>query len=318
MSGLSIATPFDRAKLAPVADALMVAVAVALPWSTSAVGVLLVLWLLVLIPTLEWSEVRRELLSPAGGLPVLLFVLGVIGMGWADVSWAARWGGLTGFVKLLAIPLLMAQFRRSKNGHRVFLGFLIACIALLFASWAVAIWRDLPTGSTDFGVMVKSYIVQSAEFAICAAGLLYLAVDAAQERRWTRVAVLVVIALAFLQDIFFVATGRTTLVIIPALIVVYGAQRFGAKGVAGAILAALILAAGVWVASDHVRHRVDEILTADHRPTESGEGNVLGRAIRLLDQIGPLHRERAADRTRNRLDHRNVQEGRRRSCRGGG
>ncbi|MEJ2378725.1 MAG: hypothetical protein P8Y71_26215 [Pseudolabrys sp.] len=254
MSGLSIAAPFDRARLAAVADALMVAVAVALPWSTSAVGILLVLWLLALIPTLDWPQVRRELLTAAGGLPVLLCALGVIGMAWADVSWAARWGGLNSFFRLLAIPLLIVQFRRSEN-----------CIALLIASWAVAIWRDLPKGSTDFGVAVKSYIVQSVEFAICAAGLLYLAVEAAQARRWIRFAVLFVIALAFLQDIFFVATGRTTLVIIPALVVVYGAQRFGRKGFVAAAIVAVVLAAGVWVSSHYVRLRVDKIFTATDR-----------------------------------------------------
>ena len=64
---------FDRARLARIADGLAVAVAVSLPWSTSATGILVVLWLLALIPTLDWAEVRRELATPAGGLPVLLF-----------------------------------------------------------------------------------------------------------------------------------------------------------------------------------------------------------------------------------------------------
>ena len=266
MAGLSIAAPLDRTMLARVADALVVAIAVALPWSTSAVGILLVLWLLALIPTLEWADVRRELLTPAGGLPVLLFLLGVIGMAWADVSWLARWKGLDGFIKLLIIPLLMVQFRRSDGGSRVFAGFLAACVALLFASWAVAIWPSLPKGSTDFGVAVKSYIVQSVEFMICAAGLLYLAVEAAREGRWARLALLLVPALAFLQDIFFVATGRTTLAVIPVLVVIYGARRYGAKGFAGAVVAAAVLAAGVWASSPYVRARVDEILTAPYIP----------------------------------------------------
>ena len=266
MAGLSIAAPFDRAKLARLADGLIVATAVALPWSTSAVGILLVLWLIAFIPTLEWTDLRRELLTAAGGLPVLLFALGLIGMAWADVSWLARWKGLDGFFKLLVIPLLMAQFRRSENGRHVFAGFLAACIALLIASWLVAIWPHLPRGSTDFGVAVKSYIAQSDELEICAEGLLYLAVEAGRARRWARLAVLVVLALAFLHDIFFITTARTTLVIIPALMVVYGAQRFGIKGTVGAVVAVLVLAAGVWASSPYVRHRVDEILTATHTP----------------------------------------------------
>ena len=302
MAGLSIAAPFDRAKLAPVADALVVLIAVALPWSTSAVGVLLVLWLLALIPTLDWPDLRRELLSPAGGLPVLLVLLGIAGMAWADVSLLARWKGLDGFVKLLLLPLLLLQFRRSDNGRHVFTGFLVACVALLIASWTVALWPDLPKGSSDYGVYVKSYITQSIEFMICAAGLLYLAVEAAREKRWTKFALTLVLALAFLHDIFFIATGRTTLVVIPVLLVLYGAWRFGAKGLAGALVVTLVVAAGVWASSPYVRMRVDQTFTATERHahlqhvTSSEERMVFWtKSVRFI-KSAPL------DRARHRLD----------------
>jgi len=291
MAGLA-AGPFDRARLARIADALAVALAVSLPWSTSATGILVVLWLLALVPSLEWEEVRAELLTPAGGLPVLLFLLGALGMAWADVSLAERWNGLDGFIKLLAIPLLMVQFRRSEGGMRVFVGFLAACIVLLLASWAVTLWPGLPKGSTDAGVAVKSYIVQSAEFMMCAAALLYLAVEAGRAGRWAQVTALVVVSLSFLFDIFFIATGRTTLVTIPVLAVVYGARRFGGKGFAMALVLVLAVAAAVWASSPYVRFRV--------------EGIFIRGAAGLLDEIRPLHRERAADRARHRLDQRNV------------
>src|SRR5690348_2488238 len=80
------ATPANRVRLAPIADGLATAVAVSLPWSTSATGILVVLWLITLVPVLDGAAVRREVLSAAGGLPVLLWVLGAIGMLWADVS----------------------------------------------------------------------------------------------------------------------------------------------------------------------------------------------------------------------------------------
>src|SRR5262245_34543801 len=120
----------------------------------------------------------------------------------------------------------IVQFRRSDNAPRVFLGFLIACVALLIASWIVVLWPDIPKASRDPGVAVKGYIIQSAEFTICAAGLLYLAAEAAREGRWTILTSLVILALAFLHDIFFIATSRTTLVVIPALILVYGLRQF--------------------------------------------------------------------------------------------
>src|SRR5205807_635378 len=112
-------------RLAQVADGLAAAVAVSLPWSTSATAILIVLWLMALVPTLDAAAVRRELMSPAGGLPVLLWALGTVGMLWADASWSERFAGLSGFHKLLLIPLLLAQFRRpSARGDWVILGFL--------------------------------------------------------------------------------------------------------------------------------------------------------------------------------------------------
>ena len=106
------------ARLGQIADGLVTAVAVSLPWSTSASSILIVLWLIALVPTLDAASVRRELLSAAGGLPVLLWAFGAIGMLWADVSWSDRIAGLSGFHKLLFIPLLLAQFRRSGQAKR--------------------------------------------------------------------------------------------------------------------------------------------------------------------------------------------------------
>jgi O-antigen ligase len=261
MPGISIASPIARAKLVRISDALMVAIAVSVPWSTSATAILLVLWLLALFPTLEWSDVRRELMTPAGGLPVLLFLLGVLGMAWADVPLLERWKGLDGFFKLLVIPLLMVQFRRSDRGTRVFIGFLFACVALLIASWIVVIWPDIPKGSRDPGVAVKAYIVQSAEFMMCAAGLLYIAGEAARGGRWARVTALLVLALAFLHDIFFIASSRTTLVVIPVLILIYGARQFGWKGFFGAAAAGIAITAGLWTTSPYLRDRVTSVFS---------------------------------------------------------
>ena len=77
-----------RAGLARIADGLVAALAVSLPWSTSATGILVVLWLIALVPTLDPASVRREVMSAAGGLPLLLWGLGVAGMLWADLPWA--------------------------------------------------------------------------------------------------------------------------------------------------------------------------------------------------------------------------------------
>jgi O-antigen ligase len=108
---------FDRARIERTADALAVAIAVSIPWSTTSTSILVVLWLLTLLPTLQWSAVRREIWTPAGGLPVLFCLLAVIGMLWSDAPWHERLGGLDSFHRFLAVPLLLlGQFRRSGNG----------------------------------------------------------------------------------------------------------------------------------------------------------------------------------------------------------
>jgi O-antigen ligase len=275
---LLIASRLNIARLAKIADGLAVAVAVSLPWSTSATSILLVLWLIALIPTLEWSDVRRPLITAVGGLPVLLFLLGAVGMAWADVTWHARWGGLDGFVRLLTIPLLMAQFRRSDGGHRVFIGFLIACIALLIASFIVSIWPSIHNrGAGMNGVPVKSYIVQSVEFTMCAAVLLDLAAMKIRLWQWKTSAACAVLGLAFLSNNFFIVSSRTALVIISALIVVYGFRYSGWKGIFGACVAAVVAAGIVWTASPYIRDRVATIYTEaesyewQNEPTSAGQ-----------------------------------------------
>ena len=150
-----------------MADGLAVAIAVSLPWSTSATAILVGLWFLTLVPVLRWDELRREILTPAGGLPVLLVLLGVAGMLWADVTLLERWKGLDSFLKLLAIPFLLVQFRRSEHGSWVFAGYLLSCVALLVVTGIVI---GVPPRAATFlhidKLIVKKDATHSGEFVI--------------------------------------------------------------------------------------------------------------------------------------------------------
>ena len=158
------------------------AVAVSLPWSTSASGILIAAWLIAVLPTLDIASVRRELATAAGGLPVLLWVLAAVGMLWADVSWTERIGGLGKFHRLLVIPLLLAQFRRSEHGIWVIYGFFASMLGLLLMSWVAVAFPGLPWPGKEFGVPVKDYILQGETFLICAFALLGRAFDARGEK----------------------------------------------------------------------------------------------------------------------------------------
>src|SRR4029077_19574924 len=180
-----LGTTESRKKLATWADILAVTIAVSLPWSTSATGILVGIWFFTLLPFLRWDELRREILTPAGGLPVLLVLLGIAGMLWADVPWPERWRGLDSFFKLLAIPLLLVQFRGSGRGSWVFAGYLLSCIVLLAVTSIVIGAPPLAMTFLHYdNVIVKNAATQSGEFVICIFGLLYLIVGTREWKHW--------------------------------------------------------------------------------------------------------------------------------------
>lgn len=245
-------------RLVQIADGLATAVAVSLPWSTSATSILIALWLIALVPTLDASSVRREVLSAAGGLPLLLWALGALGMLWADVSWSDRIAGLSGFHKLLFIPLLLAQFRRSGHAKWAILGFLASSIVLLVVSWALVLTPGIPwrwRGHKSLGVPVKDYIMQSVIFAICAFGLLGQAAELWRARALHSLA-LILVALAFIANIAYVATARTTLVVMAVMFVLFAVRQFGWKGALGVALIGAVLTGAVWASSPYLRQRV--------------------------------------------------------------
>jgi hypothetical protein len=251
----------DRKRIAQIADWQVVAVAVSLPWSTSATSILLVAWFVTVLASLDVATLRRELETGAGGLPVLLWLIAAAGMLWADVSWAERIDGLGGFHRLLVVPLLLAQFRRSGNGMRVFYGFFAAAIVLLLTSWTLALdpdltWLHANTNNPAYGVPVKDVISQSTISLICAFVLMWRVGDSLRERNWRLASALFVLAALFLANLVFVAISRADILVAPFLIVLFGWRQFGWKGAVIACVAGGILAAGSWAGSPHLRERV--------------------------------------------------------------
>jgi hypothetical protein len=259
MTDAVTASRFDRARLALLADWLAVCVAVSLPWSTSATAICILVWLLVLLPTLNAAALRRELDTAAGGLPVALWFLAALGMLWADVSWSERINGLGGFHRLLMVPLLLAQFRRSQHGAWVLYGFLCSATVLLFMSWALVLLPGLDWRGKMPGVPVKDYIFQSTEFLICAFALIERACNKARERNLRTTVELGALAAVFLANIAFVATSRTVLLVAPVLIVLLGWRHFGLKGTLAACLIGGAVSGLLWLSSPYLRERVTHV-----------------------------------------------------------
>jgi O-antigen ligase len=188
-----------------LADGLVVLIAVALPWSPSATAICIVAWLIAVLPTLNLASVRRELESAAGGLPVLLWCLGVIGMLWADVSWTERFQGLGSFHRLLVIPLLLAQFRRAEHGMPVICGFLISSAVALVATYVLTLTPGLSwRGPKGDGIVAHDDIFQSSVAVICGFGALGYAASKFVKRQWQAVLMPTAVAAVFIGYFLFI------------------------------------------------------------------------------------------------------------------
>ena len=282
---------FNRALLTWAAEVLAVAVAISLPWSTSATSILVIVWLAVLLPTLRLAELRRELTTAVGGLPVLLLLFGIAGMLWADVALIERWKGLDSFFKLLVIPLLFIQYRRSDRGLWVFGGYLAACMALLVASAFLSITAGPWWPNHIYGVPVKNEATQSGEFVTCIFGLLFLAMEFYERRRHVLMIGALAAALAMAANIFYVATGRTALVIIFALLLLFAAKKLRARGIVVLSAGTILIGAIGWMSSPYLRGRIVQIWTDFQSYEASDARNSSGERVEFAKKSIAFIRE---------------------------
>jgi hypothetical protein len=246
-------------------DIVVAAVAASLPWSTSATGILIAIWLVSLIGVLKPADIRAELKTPAGALPTVLCALAALSLLWSEASWAARFEGLNPYYKLLVIPILMAQFRRSTNVMWVLGAFLAASVVLLVVSWALVLmpgltWRGkvaaLGLPPTP-GVPVKDYISQAGMFTLCVFGLLWASTDNwhTSRARWIGLG----LAAAFLGNCIYVATSRTALIVIPVLLALFALKRCTGKQIVALAVFAALLVGVAWASSPYLRTRVESV-----------------------------------------------------------
>ena len=262
-AGALVANLRDREKWAWCADWLAILVAVELPWSTTNTVILLFLALVAGIGERDFKGWRDQALTPAGGLPVALWALAVIGMLWADAPPAERIDGMSSLTKLLAIPILLAHFRRSDRGLWVLIVFVASSAMLLVLSWGLALLPDLPWRGRDKwtpGIPVKDYIAQAQIFTLCVFGLCEGAVLAWRKGRGRLAAGLVLLAL-------------------PILLMLFGVLRFGWKGAAGVLMLTAALALPAWQTSPTLRHRVtmlqEEVRNFDPQGARTSTGERL-------------------------------------------
>jgi len=260
---------FGSAAYARATDILIALAAAALPWSTTALAVFMLLWLAAVIPTIDWEQFVLDLATPPVALAVGLVVLALIGLSWSDAGWAERLHGLKPLSKLLLLPFLLAYFQRSQHGRWVFMAFLVSCTLLMVLSWIGLARPEFKlTHTASVGVPVKNYLDQSQEFTLCAFALALPALTALRARKWTAAAGYLALILLFIANMVYVVSARTALVYMPVLLILFASLHLGRRSTralfAGVALASLL----IWTTSPYLRQRVADV-TVEYRAQDT-------------------------------------------------
>ena len=255
ISGLIASWPQSRFWLLCV-DIYPALAAASLPWSTTAVSIFMLLWLIVVLPTIRWPAFFEALHAPASYLPLAFFALAFAGLFWIADSWPVGFQGLLPVTKLLAVPLLLYHYERSERGHWVLFAFLAACVLLMGVSWVTyfADWKPSPGGVA--GVPVRNYIDQSHELALCLFVMapLVMSLAANGHRAWTFA--LAAVMLGFYLDMRFVATSRTAFVYFPILLILFAGKYLNRRRAVYFLLFAAVVEFAVMFSSPYLRDRV--------------------------------------------------------------
>jgi O-antigen ligase len=247
------------------ADLLAALVAAALPWSTTAVAILLGFWLLALIPLISTPDLRafvRVLSLPVSWLPLAIFALALVGTLWAIGPWQDRIHGISPVVKLVAIPFILHHFQRTERGAWVFIAFLASCALLMGLSWIVLFdpaWKV--TATMNAGVPVKNYIDQSQEFALCMVALTPFVISFYKQHRYAAAAACAALALGFFANMAFVVSARAALLYVPVLLLVFAFMHLKRRASVLLFAGLAVIATAVWFTSPYLRARIADVST---------------------------------------------------------
>lgn len=278
MAGAVLAARRDPAARIFNVDLIALLMAALLPWSTSAVSILSVLWLVALLWTFDIRAFADSLRRPAFWLPVALFLLAAVGMLWSDAPWQARMHAVGQVVKLLFLPLMLYHFQRTTRGKSILVTFIASCALMLVASWIAAVLPAFtlkPVDGRVCGVFVKNYIDQSQEFAFCVLALAFPVMQLWKEGKRQQAAWLLALALAFVVNMVFVIASRTALVTMPLLLAVFAFRYLPWRSLL--ILGAVSVVAGAaWAMAPRICRTVETIARditlyqQDNEPTSAG------------------------------------------------
>jgi O-antigen ligase len=242
-----------------------------LPVSTTGTAIYIAMFVVLALVTIEVDQWRSTLRSPAATIPIVLFLLFAAGMLWSPQPWGP--GGLSHYVKLLLIPIVMATAFTPEQAIKIGFGFVAACLVLLALSYSSLLWAAGPWGwFKSPGVPVKDNAVQSTFFALCAFGLSMAAV-----RSWSsnkrRAVIAGALALLLFTNVFLIYLSKTGMLIAGSLLALFFVHSTGwRRSIVVAIPLAFVVLASISL-SGEAQRRIAQIST-DLRALDSNDPGV--------------------------------------------
>ena len=126
-------------------------------------------------------------------------------------------------------------------------------------------------------VLVKNAATQSGEFVTCIFGLMFLASDAIEKRRWQWAFGSIAIILAMLANILYASTGRTALVVAAILLILFALKKLKRRSAIVVFGCAMLICGVGWMSSPYLRMRTEALWAkvqkyeATNERTSSGE-----------------------------------------------
>lgn len=242
-------------KLSALSRCLAVAVAFALPISTTFTDIFMVGAVIMSLLAGEWAQhwqiIRRCRMA---WLMLGFFALFLLGATYSSAPWSASLAMIIKYAKFLLAPFLLLLFTADKWRRAAIYGFIAAMLITLALSYAKALgwWNhDVPG---DYGAIFKSHI--QTNFLLAFATYL-LAILAWQSRRHLWLYGLLILAITF--NVFFISQGRSGYFVFAALAGLFLWQTLRWRGLLLAAGGIAILVIAAFSLSTTFNSRIDDI-----------------------------------------------------------
>lgn len=228
----------------------VLAAAAALPFSTAATNLAMLLALAAWLAARQWRQTARAIAAePAAWLGWLLFAALAAGIAWSRVPAAHAAAVLQKYRELLFFGIVMFLFADALWRARLLWVAFAAALTLLAMSYAAlfGLILDPEQAATQGAVVTKTSITHSFMISLLAFAAAVLALQAQAWQRWALAAIAALAALNVLAAV----PGRTGYVVLAVLALFLAAARWSVKGVAAGLAAVVLVAAASyqWVPS---------------------------------------------------------------------